>query len=187
MPSLGGMASLTQTNKLACSLFYSSKNSSMNKDTLKNISIFIGCFILCQAAGAVGMIATIPNIPTWYASLNKPSFQPPNWLFGPAWGILYTLMAISLYLVIKSSHPRRNQAIAVFIFQLILNAAWSFLFFEYHLLLASLIEILVMLVSLIYYCIVVSPISRAAMYCFIPYIAWVSFATLLNASVWHLN
>jgi benzodiazapine receptor len=69
----------------------------MNKNTLKNIGIFIGCFIVCQAAGAVGTIATIPNIPTWYARLNKPFFQPPNWLFGPAWGILYTLMAIALY------------------------------------------------------------------------------------------
>jgi translocator protein len=159
----------------------------MSKDRLKNIGIFIGCLILCQAAGGVGTIATIPNIPTWYASLNKPSFQPPNYLFGPVWTILYTLMAVSLYCVIRSAHPRRRSALIVFFFQLILNAAWSFLFFEYHWLALSLAEILVMLASLIYFCIVVAPISRVAMYCFFPYIAWVSFATLLNASVWYLN
>lgn len=159
----------------------------MNKDRLKNIGIFIGCLILCQAAGGVGTIATIPNIPTWYASLNKPSFQPPNYLFGPVWGILYTLMAFSLYLVIKSTHPNRSRALGVFFVQLVLNAVWSFLFFEYHLLALSLAEIIIMLASLIYFCIVVAPISRAAMYCFFPYIAWVSFATLLNASIWYLN
>jgi benzodiazapine receptor len=159
----------------------------MNKNTLKNIGIFIGCFIVCQAAGAVGTIATIPNIPTWYARLNKPFFQPPNWLFGPAWGILYTLMAIALYSLIKSSHPKRNLAIGVFIFQLILNSAWSFLFFEFHLVALALAEIIIMLISLIYFCIVVAPFSKTAMYCFLPYIAWVSFATLLNASILYLN
>ena len=159
----------------------------MNNNTFRNIGIFIGCLILCQGAGAVGMIATIPNIPTWYASLNKPSFQPPNWLFGPVWGILYTLMAVSLYLMIKSSHPNRSIAIGVFIFQLILNAVWSFLFFEYHLLLISLIEILLMLLTMITFTAIAYPINRIASYCFIPYIAWVSFATLLNAAVWNLN
>jgi tryptophan-rich sensory protein len=94
----------------------------MNKQTLKNIGLFIGCVILCQAAGGIGTIATIPNIPTWYASLNKPSFQPPNWLFGPVWTILYTLMAVVLYILIRSDHPIKRKAITVFTAQLILNA-----------------------------------------------------------------
>lgn len=159
----------------------------MEKKTFKNIGLFIGCLILCQAAGAIGSIATIPNIPTWYASLAKPSFQPPNWLFGPVWTILYTLMAIALYILIRSDHEDKNKALAVFAGQLILNTLWSFLFFEYHLLAISLAEILLLLATLIYFTIIVKPISRIAMYCFLPYVAWVSFASLLNASVWYLN
>jgi benzodiazapine receptor len=159
----------------------------MDKQKVKNIGLFIGCLILCQAAGGIGTIATIPNIPTWYASLNKPSFQPPNWLFGPVWTILYTIMAVVLYILIRSDHPIKRKAIAVFSAQLILNAIWSFLFFEYHLLAISLAEILLLLATLIYFTIIVRPISRTAMYCFLPYIAWVSFASLLNAGVWYLN
>ena len=153
----------------------------------KNIGIFIGCLLLCQAAGGIGVIATIPNIPTWYEHLNQPSFRPPNWLFGPVWTILYTLMAIALYKVIKSSHPRKSNVIVVFLIQLALNAAWSFLFFEFHLLATSLVEIIIILASIVGFTIIVAPVSRIAMYCFLPYIAWVSFATLLNASIWYLN
>lgn len=154
---------------------------------MKNTLLFIGCFILCQAAGGVGVIATMPNIPTWYEHLHQPSFRPPNWLFGPVWTILYTLMAVALYKVIKSSHPHRNNAIVVFLIQLIFNAAWSFLFFEYHLLAVSLIEIVIMLALIIGFTFIVKPVSKVAMYCFLPYIAWVCFATLLNASIWYLN
>ncbi len=159
----------------------------MNKDILKNIGIFIGCLILCQAAGAVGTIATIPNIPIWHAALQKPFFNPPNWIFGPVWGILYTLMAVSLYLVIKSSHPRRKLAIGIFMLQLVLNAAWSFLFFQYHLLLISLVEIILMLATIVAFSVVSYRINKTVSYCFIPYIVWVSFATLLNVGIWYLN
>ena len=153
----------------------------------KNIGIFLGCLLLCQAAGGIGVIATIPNIPTWYEHLHQPSFRPPNWLFGPVWTILYTLMAIALYKVIKSPHPRKNTLIVVFLIQLALNAAWSFLFFEFHLLAISLVEIIISLASIVGFTIIVAPVSRIAMYCFLPYIAWVSFASLLNASIWYLN
>jgi len=159
----------------------------MSQSKLKNVFLFIGCLILCQAAGGLGTIATIPNIPVWYEHLHQPSFRPPNWLFGPVWGILYTLMAVALYTVIKSAHPQRGLALRIFFLQLALNAAWSFLFFEYHLLLLSLIEIIGILATLIWFTIVAAPVSLTAMYCFFPYIAWVSFATLLNASIWYLN
>jgi tryptophan-rich sensory protein len=159
----------------------------MNRDKLKNIGIFIGCLILCQAAGGLGTIATIPNIPTWYAALHKPFFNPPNWIFGPVWTILYTLMAVSLYLIFRASHPDRSKAMALFFLQLALNAIWSFLFFQYHLLLISLIEIILMLGTIIAFTILSHSINKTASYCFIPYIAWVSFATLLNAGIWYLN
>ena len=156
-------------------------------DYMKNALLFIGCLILCQAAGGLGTIATIPNIPTWYVALHKPFFNPPNWIFGPVWTILYTLMAISLYLTFKASHPDRSKALTLFFLQLILNAIWSFLFFQYHLLLIALVEIILMLIIMIRYTVIVRRINKTANYCFIPYIAWVSFATLLNAGIWYLN
>lgn len=155
---------------------------------LKNTGIFLGCLVLCQAAGALGTIATIPNIPTWYASLTKPSFQPPNWLFGPVWTLLYTLMAVALYVLIKApSSPQRSRAIRIFVVQLLLNTIWSFLFFQFHWLGISLVEILLLLTSIVAFSIAAWPVNRIATYCFLPYIAWVSFASVLNGYVWYLN
>ena len=156
-------------------------------NTVKNIGIFLGCLILCQGSGAIGTIATIPNIPTWYATLQKPAFQPPNWLFGPVWTILYTLMAVVLYKLIRSEHPARKKALIMFSIQLLLNAIWSFLFFQFHLLGISLIEISLLLSAIIYFCIIATPIHRVILYCLVPYILWVSFATMLNGSIWSLN
>ena len=154
---------------------------------IKNIGIFLVCLIGCQIAGGIGTIATIPNIPTWYTALHKPSFNPPNYLFGPVWTLLYTLMSVSLFLIIRSSHHARGRALTLFFIQLGLNTVWSFLFFQYHLLLVSLIEILIMLSAIIGFAVIAYPINRKAAYCFIPYIAWVSFASLLNAAIWYLN
>ena len=155
---------------------------------LRSVGMFLGCLLLCQAAGALGTIATIPNIPTWYATLSKPAFQPPNWLFGPVWTLLYTLMAVSLFVLIRAGRSeRRTLALYMFSIQLVLNAIWSFLFFQYHLLGISLTEICLLLISLLCFCLAAWPVSRAAVYCFLPYIAWVTFATLLNASIWYLN
>lgn len=154
---------------------------------MKNILLFIGCLLLCQLAGALGVIVTIPNIPTWYVTVHKPFFNPPNWIFGPVWTALYTLMSVSLYLMIRSSHPEKSKALWLFFIQLALNALWSFLFFQYHMLLISLIEIILMLLTMIGFTIIAYRINKTASYCFIPYIAWVSFATLLNASIWYLN
>ena len=154
---------------------------------MKNILLFIGCLLLCQLAGALGVIATIPNIPTWYVTVHKPFFNPPNWIFGPVWTVLYTLMSVSLYLMIKSSHPEKSKALWLFFIQLALNALWSFLFFQYHVLLVSLMEIILMLLTMVGFTIIAYRINKTASYCFIPYIAWVSFAALLNASIWYLN
>jgi tryptophan-rich sensory protein len=154
---------------------------------MKNFLLFVGCLVLCQLAGGLGVIATIPNIPTWYMTIHKPFFNPPNWIFGPVWTILYTLMAVSLYLVIRSSHADRSKALWLFFIQLVLNALWSFLFFQYHLLLISLVEIILMLATIVAFTVVSYRINRTASYCFMPYIAWVSFATLLNAGIWYLN
>lgn len=152
-----------------------------------DIFVFILCFIGCQAAGLLGSVASIPNIPTWYAGLRKPAFNPPNWVFAPVWTLLYSLMAISLFCVCTSETEGSRTACILFLVQLLLNTIWSFLFFKYHLLLASLLEMLLMLAVMLAFTVAAWPLSRLAALCFLPYIAWVCFAALLNAAIWRLN
>ena len=140
-------------------------------------------------AGALGNIATIPNIPIWYASLIRPPLTPPNWLFGPVWTLLYLLMAIAFYRVLRlePATPGRARAIGVFLLQLALNAAWSFAFFGAHSPLLGLMTILPMLALIVTTIILLRPIDRIAAWCLAPYVAWVSFATYLNAGFWWFN
>lgn len=144
---------------------------------------------ICQLAGVFGSLFTYPEIFTWYASLDKPSFTPPNWVFGPAWFLLFTLMGISLYLVwqkgIKGGKEKR--ALYAFSAQFMLNALWSLLFFGLHSPLYGLVGIILMWVSILVTIIMFYNIDRRAACLLVPYIAWVSFAALLNYSVWMLN
>lgn len=159
-----------------------------NQDTfLKKSGLLLFCLLLCFSAAGIGGFATSGALTDWYVSLNKPVFNPPNWVFGPAWTLLYTLMAISLYLVIRADHPSRKFAIAVFAFQLLLNTLWSFLFFYFQMIDAALFEIIAMLITLIIYYRISLPVHKTAARLFIPYIAWVSFATLLNLAICYLN
>lgn len=138
--------------------------------------------------GSLGSVFTISQIPNWYASLQKPVFNPPNWIFGPVWTILYLLMGVALYLVWKKPISKgRNTAIAIFIIQLILNFFWSIIFFKYHLIGWAFIEILLMW-ALILFCILLFwKHSKLASFMLIPYLFWVSFATILNAAIFQLN
>jgi benzodiazapine receptor len=140
------------------------------------------------AAGAIGSLATISNIPTWYAALNKPSFSPPNWLFGPVWTTLYILMGISLYVVWTASYKDSKQAAYVaFAVQLVLNTVWSLVFFGLHLPWGGVVVIAALLVAILATVKLFWPISRLASYLLIPYILWVAFAAVLNVSVAYLN
>lgn len=149
----------------------------------------ISSIVLCTLAGALGTIFTISSIPTWYSHLNKPFFSPPNWLFGPVWTLLYILMGISLYLVwLKGFKAKKNRdAIAVFAVQLILNAVWSPVFFGYKNIFLALIIILFMLFYIVKTIAAFAKVDKTASYFLYPYLAWVSFATILNFSVWWLN
>jgi tryptophan-rich sensory protein len=140
---------------------------------------------ICLLVGFTSSFFTTASISTWYKDLNKPSFNPPNYLFGPVWTILYLLMGISLYLVWNNSTDK--VAIVFFIIQLALNFLWSFLFFQLKNPLLALIEILVLLAFIIATTIKFYPISKTAAYLLIPYILWVSFATILNFSIYWLN
>lgn len=149
---------------------------------------FFLCLIAPLAVGAISGIATASNISSWYVTLNKPSFNPPNYLFGPVWTTLYTLMGISLYLVLQTANSiHKTKAIRIFWIQLALNFCWSFLFFQFHLLGIALIEIILMWLSIFLMIKNFYTIHKTAALLQLPYIMWVSFATLLNASLWYLN
>ena len=124
----------------------------------------------------------------WFTTLIKPSFNPPNYLFGPVWTLLYTLMGISLFMVWNTPKSNlRNRAITIFCLQLFLNFWWSILFFKFHLLLISVIDIIVLWALISYMIISFSKVKPVAAYIQIPYLLWVSFATVLNISIWYLN
>lgn len=148
---------------------------------------------VCLLAGIIGSVFTYPAIGSWYAFLEKPFFAPPNWLFGPAWTTLYFLMGVSLYLVWKTKSKQKgfialkNEALNIFYTQLALNALWSIIFFGLKSPSLAFVEILLMWVLIAATICKFSKISKAASYLLIPYLLWVSFATLLNASIVYLN
>lgn len=142
--------------------------------------------IICFSAGALGTVATSKNIPNWYSRLKKPSFNPPNTVFGPVWTVLYILMGISLYKILQS--PQEHTiAIAVFAIQLILNALWSFIFFGWHKLWLGFTEIVLLWLSIFLTLFLFAKIDISATLLLVPYFAWVSFAALLNFSIAKLN
>lgn len=148
----------------------------------------ISSIALCVLLGSVGGLVTVNEIPTWYATLNKPSFNPPNWLFGPVWTTLYVLMGIGVYLIWKQPVSKeRNKALQVFILQFILNFCWSFIFFGLHATGWALIEMIALLVLILLTILHFAKHSKLAAWLLVPYLAWVSFALLLNAAIWKLN
>ncbi len=143
---------------------------------------------VCLLIGYAGGFATASSISTWYVSLEKPIFNPPNWIFGPVWTILYILMGISLGIIWKMNpSPERNLAIIVFFLQLALNFAWSFLFFYFKNLLGAFIEIVVLWLCIAFCIAQFYNLKPVAAYLLIPYILWVSFASVLNFSIYWLN
>ena len=157
---------------------------------MKRIDVIklITAVILTVVLGAVGGLVTAAEIPVWYAGLNKPSFNPPNWLFGPVWTMLYLLMGISCFLIWKlPATEQRNKALGLFIIQFVLNFCWSFIFFGMHELGWALIEMGILWIAILLTIIQFSKLSKTAAWLLVPYIAWVSFALLLNAAIWKLN
>lgn len=153
-----------------------------------SLLVLIVCLLVCFAAAALGSMLTLPQIPVWYEGLAKPSFSPPNWLFGPVWTVLYALMAIAMWRVyLRSRGPERRRAVTVFAVQLALNVAWSAAFFASHSPAAGLVVIAALILAILATILVFARIDRLAALLLLPYIAWVSFATILNAAVWALN
>ena len=161
----------------------------MAKINLNDVLKLIISIIICQLAGVFGSIFTTPAIPSWYATLVKPTFNPPNWVFAPVWISLYFLMGISAFLVWRKGieNPRVNLALRLFIIQLILNSLWSVLFFGFRSPLLGLVEIIILWIFILLTILYFFKVSKIAGILLLPYILWVSFAAVLNFSIWRLN
>lgn len=162
-------------------------------------------------AGYIGSIYTLTEIKNWYAGLEKPFFNPPNWIFGPVWTLLYILMGISFYIVWEKGFLISNKLITtkkawnkyserfwagdwqkiniilIFFLQLALNIVWSIIFFRFHNLGLAFFELLMLWFSILYTIINFYRVSKKASLLLIPYILWVSFAGILNLSIWIIN
>jgi len=177
-----------------------------------NIFKLIVSIVICELAGVIGSVFTASAISGWYAGLAKPALNPPNWVFGPVWTLLYLLMGISLYLVWKNNWKVENHilegerkpwnylserfwtgswqkgnVIAIFGIQLILNILWSFIFFGLKNPGLAFFEILALWFAILYTIINFYRVSKASAYLLLPYILWVSFAGYLNYSIWQLS
>ncbi len=144
--------------------------------------------IICEAVGIAGSFFTAKAIPTWYEKLRQPSFRPPNWIFGPVWTFLYALMGLSAYLVYQNQQrPLAKIGLIFFLIQLILNAIWTPLFFGAKKLGWAFFEIVLMWVFIVLSVVSFFMAVPLAGWLMMPYITWVSFASLLNYSIWQLN
>lgn len=144
---------------------------------------------ISQAAGLLGTFFTIDAIPTWYVTLVKPSFSPPNWLFGPVWTILYTLMGIAAFMLWRerSRLTHASRALNYWWLQLFLNAIWTPIFFGYRHLGLALIVILLLWLAIAATIWQAWKADHRISFVLLPYLAWVSFATALNFALWQLN
>lgn len=147
-----------------------------------------GWVLFCFAAAAIGGSATAGSVTSWYPTIAKPPWTPPSWLFGPVWTALYVMMAVAAWLVWrKAGWGEGSKELGLFVFQLILNAVWSILFFGMRNPLAGLIDIVVLWVAIGLTVVVFARISKGAAALMVPYFLWVSFATALNFAIWRLN
>jgi tryptophan-rich sensory protein len=155
---------------------------------LPSIGALILCLAICFGAAAIGSWLTFPEISTWYAGLNKPAFNPPNSVFGPVWTVLYALMAVAMWRVwTHGGGAERRYAATLFAVQLLLNVGWSAAFFAAHSPVAGLAVIVLLLVAIAFTIDAFHRIDRLAAWLLIPYAAWVTFATALNAAIVMLN
>lgn len=153
----------------------------------------IFAIVICFATAGLGSALTTPGLEPWYAGINKPSFNPPNWIFGPVWTVLFLAMAVALWRIWRvvpidaQSALMRRKALIAFGVQLALNVTWSASFFYLQNPVLALGVIVVFLASLLACVAFFRSLDRIAAWLFAPYIAWVSFASLLNAAIVALN
>ena len=160
---------------------------------MKQLLALVGFLLLSFAAPAVSALLSVSGPGDWYRELNKPWFNPPNWIFGPVWTILYFAMGVAAWLVWRkgAEEPRPLTILALplglFLLQLVLNALWTPLFFGMHRPGLALVDIVALWMAIGATAVAFYPVSRAAAYLFFPYWLWVSFASILNATLWWIN
>lgn len=145
--------------------------------------------VVCVTIGYLSGMVTRDSITTWYPTLRKPVFNPPNWIFGPVWSVLYVMMGIAAGIIWTSNFEEKivKKALGFFAIQLALNALWSYLFFGLHNPLLAFIEIIILWLLIFETYNQFRKIDKVASYLLLPYLAWVGFATVLNFSIWWLN
>ena len=154
----------------------------------RDVAGLIVFLVICLGISALGGLITATSVGSWYQALERPPFNPPDWVFAPVWSILYIMMAVAAWRVWRTAgFESRGKALAVFAVQLGLNLLWSFLFFGLQRIDLALIEILILLAVIIVNTVLFWRIDRLAGMLFVPYVLWVGFATMLNASLWWLN
>lgn len=154
----------------------------------RNLVRFFLSLAVVAVAAWIGSMVTYPSIGQWYAQLDKPFYNPPNWVFGPVWTVLYVLMAVSLYLIWSAKTERaKRMAVVVFMAQLVLNVLWSVVFFGLHLPWAAVGVIVALWLVIAATMALFWPISKLATWLLVPYLAWVSFATALTIAIAMLN
>ncbi|SDG90355.1 TspO and MBR related proteins [Psychroflexus sediminis] len=161
-------------------------NKLMKTSTVLKIIIAV---IICLGIGFIGSIATQTSVETWYTTLEKPSFTPPGWLFGPVWTLLYILMGVAAGIVWSRGfhHIWVKTALYHFGFQLVLNASWSIAFFGYQSPLAGLLIIIALIILVLITYKWFKIVNNWAAYLLIPYIIWIFYAAALNFEIWRLN
>lgn len=148
----------------------------------------LGFIVASFLAAGIGGAATAENVRSWYPSLTKPSWTPPSWVFGPAWTLLYALMSVAAWRIwLIRERPGVKGALALHFVQLALNALWSVLFFGLKQPGFALVEIIILWLILLTLLRAFWRLDRGAGWLWLPYVAWVTFATALNASIWWLN
>jgi tryptophan-rich sensory protein len=156
---------------------------------MKNSLKLILAIVIYELVGVIGSVFTTPNISGWYSGLTRPALNPPSWVFGPVWTILFALMGIAAYLVWKKGLDDRHvrAALGIFFAQLVLNVIWSLIFFGNQNPGGALIEIVFLWLAIVATIIAFAKVSKPAAWLLLPYILWVSFAIYLNYSIWQLN
>lgn len=155
----------------------------------KDYFLLIISIAISLSAGLIGLIFTLTGPDSWYAALNKPFFNPPNWLFGPVWTILFILMGIALFLVWRQGWHQDNvrKALKLFFIQLGFNIVWSYFFFSLENPRLAFLEIIALWLAIVATMIAFYSVERRAAWLLWPYLAWVSFAAFLNYSIWIIN
>jgi tryptophan-rich sensory protein len=155
---------------------------------MRRWATLIAWLVICGTAAVLGAVPTAASLRMWYPSLVKPSWNPPNAVFGPVWTVLYALMAVAAWRVERQrSHPQRLRALAIFVVQLLLNVAWSWIFFGLQSPGMAAIEVVFLWAAILATIVAFWPIDRVAAFLMVPYLAWVTFATALNIAIWRLN